>query len=123
MCTAQKTETNPDTRDQIGGYPLPWKIVDRDRMGGDLVDGDGEVITHFGDDEFYIDLAAGVNQASARIDAVEAALVQLGQIYFDDIHYNALCRREDDVKSILRNLGLADRLPGNPTEAEEAVSS
>lgn len=122
MDSVQKTETQPDIRDQIGGYPLPWKVVDRDRMGGDLVDDDGEVITNFGDDEFYVDLAAGVNRASARIAALTSALVSVVNAYWDRTHGRSLSPADRKVFDIINKLGLADRVWGNPTEADEAVS-
>lgn len=128
MSTAQ------DTRPNIAGYPLPWKITEPHHLAGlELVDDDGDMITSFDNDDgddLYPELARHVNETQARIAALENSLkilVSNFAVATMEIERTGARAALDAVnwqaKVILANLGLADRLPCNPTEAEEAVSS
>lgn len=123
--------TTQTTRPNIAGYPLPLRITSDPIMGEEVVADDGQQIINFADEYdggFYRELIAKVN----RSDALEAALVQVVGLMLPATEAlkadHPLLWSEKEfirgmVKDILRNLGLADRLPGNPSEAEEAVSS
>lgn len=122
MSTAEKTRPN------IAGYPLPLRITSDSIMGEEVVADDGQQIINFADEYdggFYRELVAKVN----RSDALEKALITAVSALEKTIEEGTIRDADEEdailagLKETLTDLGLADRLPGNPAEAEEAVSS
>lgn len=69
-------------------------------------------------------LDAFIDHQNDRIAALEAALVQVVTRFTLTARcHMGYAMANQEARDTLRNLGLAHRLPGNPTEAEEAVSS
>lgn len=121
MSTAEKTRPN------IAGYPLPLRITSDPIMGEEVVADDGQQIINFADEYdggFYRELVAKVN----RSDALEKALITAVSALEKTIEEGTIRDADEEdailagLKETLTALGLADRLPGNSTEAEEAVS-
>lgn len=113
-----------DTRPTVAGFVLPWDMaVPNDTGFLDVIDAEGaQVAIVDGSDSFVLGLITDVNAQGARIAALESALVELAAIA------NAMGRRLGDyrearkAKAILDRLGLAHRLQGNPTQAEQVTS-
>lgn len=60
---------------------------------------------------------------AARIAALEAALIRVATMFTSDWGTDFETSEVAETRAILTDLGLAQRFGGNPSEAEEAVSS
>lgn len=104
--TAPEEPVEEDTRPNIGGYPLPWKISEPSEHGSqEILDADGDsVIGCVEDDEFYAALVPFVNRALA-IEAALAGFREIGDEYWDD-HGEPL---SEVVTPLLASLGISDK--------------
>jgi hypothetical protein len=124
IADTQATHTPPrDTRPTVAGHPLPWRIIE----GREIVDADNATVAFFGPshDDLMAGLTDDVNEQGDRIAALEAALVQVVEKFREanDSAWpnNRLARLIESVL-ILNQLGLAQRLQGNPDKAGQVTA-